>query len=263
MAATANGTETSVHANGTSGGVAPPKIHLYTNHRCPYAHRAHIALSELGLPYEETIIDLDTPRPQWYLDINPRGLVPSIKYTVPGIENEEIIYESGIVAQFLCDSFPSPLLPSTREDPTAPLRRARVNFFIDTWNSKLSSSQMGVMKAPSAEKDDKVKEWVATIEKEIEPLLANTSDKAPFFGGSTELTFAEVIVAPFLVRSFAFAKQGKYVPSSFMKMVEGLPNFSRWSKAVSEHPSVTKIYNEKESTEGFAKKYGKMMEEVK
>ena len=65
MAATTNGT----HVNGS----AQPKIHLYTNHRCPYAHRSHIALEELGLPFEETIIDLDTPRPQWYLDINPRG----------------------------------------------------------------------------------------------------------------------------------------------------------------------------------------------
>lgn len=65
MAATANGT----HTNGATS----LKIHLDTNHRCPYAHRAHIALEELGLSFEETIIDLDTPRPQWYLDINPRG----------------------------------------------------------------------------------------------------------------------------------------------------------------------------------------------
>ena len=73
-AATANGTTSTVHANGTSGGATPPKIQLYTNHRCPFAHRAHIVLEELGLPFEETIIDLDTPRPQGYLDINPRGL---------------------------------------------------------------------------------------------------------------------------------------------------------------------------------------------
>jgi glutathione S-transferase len=73
MAAATNGTLSSNHANGTSGGAAPPKIQLYTNHRCPYAHRAHIVLEELKLPFEETIIDLDTPRPQWYLDINPRG----------------------------------------------------------------------------------------------------------------------------------------------------------------------------------------------
>jgi len=30
-------------------------------------------LQELGLEFEETIIDLDTTRPQWYLDINPGG----------------------------------------------------------------------------------------------------------------------------------------------------------------------------------------------
>jgi glutathionyl-hydroquinone reductase len=48
-----------------------PKITLYTNHRCPWAHRAHIVLKELGLKYEEVIIDLDRPREKWYLDINP------------------------------------------------------------------------------------------------------------------------------------------------------------------------------------------------
>jgi len=48
-----------------------PKIKLYTNHGCPWAHRAHITLKELGLPYEEVIIDLTKPREPWYLEINP------------------------------------------------------------------------------------------------------------------------------------------------------------------------------------------------
>jgi glutathione S-transferase len=48
-----------------------PKITLYTNHKCPYAHRAHIVLKELGLEYKEVIIDLDKPREDWYLKINP------------------------------------------------------------------------------------------------------------------------------------------------------------------------------------------------
>lgn len=51
--------------------MAEPQIILYTNHRCPYAHRAHIALEELGLPFEEVIIDLTKPREPWYLKINP------------------------------------------------------------------------------------------------------------------------------------------------------------------------------------------------
>ena len=51
--------------------MAAPKIILYTNHACPWAHRAHIALRESGLQYEEVIIDLNKPREPWYLEVNP------------------------------------------------------------------------------------------------------------------------------------------------------------------------------------------------
>ena len=116
--------------NGTT-----PKIILYTNHGCPYAHRAHITLEELGLPFEEVIIDLTVPRPQWYLDINPRGLVPSVKYTAPG-QKEETITESAIVSQFFADLYPSHLLPASSDGA---LKRARINFFVDTWSTKVAS----------------------------------------------------------------------------------------------------------------------------
>jgi glutaredoxin len=51
--------------------MSAPKIILYTNRLCPWAHRAHIALKELGLDFEEVTIDLNTPREPWYLEINP------------------------------------------------------------------------------------------------------------------------------------------------------------------------------------------------
>lgn len=57
-----------------------PNIILYTNHGCPWAHRAHIALSALGLPYTESFVDLSAPRTPEYLAINPRGLVPTLSY---------------------------------------------------------------------------------------------------------------------------------------------------------------------------------------
>lgn len=111
-----------------------------------------------------------------------------MKYTVPGVYDNQIITESSTVSQFLADSFPSPFLPSTREDPTAPLRRANMQWVIDTWNSKLAPFQMSILKAPSAEKEAKVDECVAAIKKEIEPHLEGA---APFFGGSKELTYVE------------------------------------------------------------------------
>jgi glutaredoxin len=54
-----------------------PKIILYTNHACPWAHRAHIVLKELGLQYEEVIIDLSKPREPWYLEVNPASENPT------------------------------------------------------------------------------------------------------------------------------------------------------------------------------------------
>jgi hypothetical protein len=61
--------------------MAAPMIILYTNHLCPWVHRAHIALKELGLEYKEVIIDLDKPREPWYLEINPVSpLTPKKKH---------------------------------------------------------------------------------------------------------------------------------------------------------------------------------------
>ena len=67
-------------ANSTSSNGSPSperaypqeyKITLYSNRACPYAHRVHITLAELGVQYEEVNIDLDKPRDAWYLKINP------------------------------------------------------------------------------------------------------------------------------------------------------------------------------------------------
>jgi len=224
--------------NGTSKDGIPPKITLYTNHGCPWAHRAHITLKELDLPYEEVIIDLDTPREPWYLKINPRGLVPTIKFSNGIID--EIITESGIVAQFLADSFPSHLLPASHESPQAPLVRARISFFVDAWFSKVQSKLMGALIAQDDEKEAKTAEAVATIEKEIEPLL---KDAGPFFGGSEKMTMAEVLSAPFVLRLRAYSRAG-LVHESALKKLEALPNFSKWADKVTSQESVTYIWDE-------------------
>lgn len=239
----------SAHTNGASAshslanpGPTPPKITLYTNHGCPYAHRAHIALAELNLPYSEVIIDLTVPRPQWYLDLNPRGLVPTIAYNVPGLsEKDDIITESGIVAQFLADAFPGPFLPASKESPTSALERARVNFFIDAWTTKVGAHLFPLFMAAGDEGKAEVAGKIsAAVEKEIEPLLSNA---APFFNGSSEFTLAEAIIAPFLVRLYDASEDGELAPKTLAQQLDAFPNFARWAKAVRARPSVTAVYD--------------------
>lgn len=221
----------------TTNGVAP-KITLYTNHGCPWAHRAHAALKELNLPYEEVIIDLDRPRDEWYLKINPRGLVPAMRYSNGLID--EIITESGIVSQFLADAHPSHLLPASHSSPTAPLVRARIAFFVDTYFTKVNPGLFALMGASTQEeKESKANDFVKAVEKEIEPLL---KDADPFFGGSKELTMAEVLTASFIIRLFDFS-DGEIFPTSLAAALEKLPAFSKWAKASITHESVTFIWD--------------------
>lgn len=162
-----------------------PTIKLYTNYGCPWAHRAQIALAELGLEFETEIIDLSVPRTAEYLKINPRGLVPTLVY------NGEIIPESGIVSQFLVDAHPSHLLKTSNEEGGA-LQRARINFFVDAYFSKVNGNFFSILRASSKEeKEAEVEKFVAAIEKEIEPLL---QDAAPYFGGAGKFTLAEVSI---------------------------------------------------------------------
>jgi glutathione S-transferase len=157
-------------------------------------------LKELGLPYEEVIIDLSKPREPWYLEINPvcwpcppfveASLTPSKRGLVPAIDfNGEIITESGVVATFLADAYPSHVLPASGT-PEAALTRARINFFVDTWFSKVGSYFYKILLSGSEDEKAKLsQEFVEVVGKEIEPLL---KDAKPFFGGSQKVTLAEV-----------------------------------------------------------------------
>ncbi|KAI1473885.1 thioredoxin-like protein [Daldinia eschscholtzii] len=214
-----------------------PKIKLYTNHRCPWAHRVHISLAELGLPFEEEIIDLSTPRTPEYLKVNPRGLVPSIEY------NGEVLTESAIISNFLADAHPSHLLPASNA-PGGALLRAKIAFFVDTFISKANSN---FYKAQFAKTDGEVegfvKEYVDAIVKEVEPLLVNA---APFFNGSDKLTQVEVLTGSFIVRLFTLPKYD-ILPAHILTDISAkAPNFYKWGQAVSKHPSVTGIYNEED-----------------
>ncbi|RHZ45754.1 glutathione S-transferase family protein [Aspergillus thermomutatus] len=225
--------------------MSAPKITLYTNHRCPWAHRAHIALKELGLDYEEVIIDLNKPREPWYLEINPRGLVPSISY------NGNIITESAIVAQFLADAHPSHLVPPSNS-PEGALQRARIAFFVDTYFSKVQPQFMASQRASSAEDRAAAGEaLVAAIEKEIEPILSSQKGSGPFFGGSEKLTLAEVLTGSFLLRLLSFHKpEHGLLREDLPELLEKrTPAFTRWAKATVQQESVNFIWDEKSVVE--------------
>jgi len=216
------------------GSVETPEIILYTNHGCPWAHRAHIALAELNLPFKEEIIDLSTPRTPEYLAVNPRGLVPSISY------NGTIVTESAIVAQFLSDAHPSHLQKTSSEEGGA-LQRAKINFFVDAFISKVNGLSFALLRAEGGEKDEVAQKIVDAVVKEVEPLL---QDAKPFFGGSSKLTLAEVQTGSFILRLLAYPKGGLAPASLLTDLETKTPAFWKWANAVVKEKSVNYIWDE-------------------
>ncbi|KAL4952943.1 thioredoxin-like protein [Aspergillus filifer] len=233
--------------------MAAPKIILYTNHLCPWAHRAHIALKELGLEYEEVIIDLDTPREPWYLEVNPRGLVPTISY------NGTIIPESAIVAQLLADAHPSHLVPPSNT-PEGAIQRAHISFFVDTFFSKVWSQAFAAQKAANEEDRAAATEALVTaIEKnDLEGLLYPAgSGSGPFFRGAEKLTQVEVLTGSFLLRLLSLYKpQYGLLSENLPTLLETrAPKFLKWAQAVVKEESVNYIWNEENVGTRTAKKW--------
>ncbi|KAK7541825.1 glutathione-S-transferase-like protein omega 1 [Phyllosticta citricarpa] len=220
-----------------------PQITLYTFPDCPYCQRIHILLTELKLPFEEVFIDINKPREQWYLDINPRGLVPSLALAFSNtLLTHEILTESSVIAQFICDSRPSHVLPSPTSSPTAPLRRARVQLYVDAFMGKLGSQSRAVLLAEDPEA--KVRELVEGVRGDVEPLLKGCGEgEGPFLGGEGTLSLAEILTAPFLLRFYALSSRG-ILPKSFKQGLEALPHFGPWAEAVIAHPSVKENWDE-------------------
>lgn len=99
-----------------------------------------------------------------------------------------------------------------------------------------------LFEAPTKEDEEKVVEAaVAGLVSEVEPLLA---DAAPFLGGSRRLTLAEVITGPFVIRAVTLSRRGVYPESLNRLAEEKTPHFYRWAMAVSNHASITSVFDE-------------------
>ncbi|XP_043702748.1 glutathione S-transferase DHAR2-like [Telopea speciosissima] len=70
---------------------------------CPFCQRVLLALEEKKIPYEVRLINV-SDKPQWFLEANPEGKVPLIKF------EDKWIPDSDVITQLLEEKFPDPPL---------------------------------------------------------------------------------------------------------------------------------------------------------
>ena len=168
---------------------SPIQFFVLPGNTCPYVQRTHIALQELGLPFDITEVS-GMPKPDWYLRINPRGKVPALK------KDTTVIYESAICNEFLCDLANSMNTEQTLM-PSDPITRAKIRLLNDHCDNVFSKTQFTYLMNKDSEKDEELKKAMEDALKMYEDTLADT--RGPFLMGS-DFTIADLHLLPFVQR---------------------------------------------------------------
>ncbi|KAH8927829.1 hypothetical protein BT69DRAFT_1316720 [Atractiella rhizophila] len=236
-------------------------ITLYTNVLCPSAHRARLALGEVGAKWEAVEIDLFN-KPSWYKEkINPNGLVPVIQFG----ERDEArkVPESGVIVELIDSLFKEsrPLLPSD------PLERAQMRYYAQRFDDVLKLPMLGFGK------DSSVDNFLQGIE-ELQGYIAERPGK--FFSGD-ELGYwhvlflifrsrvdifpvqSDIMVAPFIARGFYFGEFGVQPMHDVFKRIESEEKykvFQEYLKNLVEHPGFKKSWSQEANVENAKERFG-------
>jgi len=206
---------------------------------CPDAARTQIVLRELGLEFD-TIEVSGRPKPDWYLNINPRGKVPAIR--IPSDDNT-VVYESAICDEYLCDYYGSQIRADDGSGesggpknlmPASPSERARIRLLNDHSHNVVGPAQFTFLMNKDASRDEELNEALnASLDTYDDALKASGG---PFLMGES-FTLTDVHFAPFFLRllvSLRHFKEYEIPGARFTRLL-------RWHDTCSARESVRAV----------------------
>lgn len=189
-------------------------LRLVSHHLCPYVQRAVIALTEKGVPYERTTIDL-AAKPAWFLTLSATGKVPLLL-----VDERAVLFESAVICEYLEETTPKPLHPAD------PLERAEHRAWIEFASGTLSDIA-GLYGAADKEAFGKKRDDLIARFDRIEGRL----DQQPYFAGQS-----------FSLVDAAFAPVFRYLDAlerlAGLALIDAAPKVQAWRAALAERPSV-------------------------
>ena len=169
--------------------------------------------------FEVTFVNL-REKPDWFLKISPHGKVPVLKV------DEEILFESNAIAEFLDETVPPRLHP---EDPMQRARNRAWTDYVPTFSGALNGiyytktredMEAGLAKSPKV------------VERLEQAIALGRGNDGPYFNGP-ELSLVDAAYAPFLQR-FVIA-------DGFLKtgLLDEFPHVQAWVDALLSNEVVT------------------------
>ncbi|KAG8435306.1 hypothetical protein GDO86_013312 [Hymenochirus boettgeri] len=208
-------------------------IRVYSMRYCPFAHRARLVLAAKGIKHD--LININTMnKPEWFLDKNPFGMVPTLENS-----RGQVIYESPIVCDYLDEVYPGKNLT-----PKDPFQKAQQKMLLEHFNKAwpLLFKIVSVKKNNSEEASDLKTEFLEKLMK-FDEVLAKK--KSPFFGGN-EVSMIDYMMWPFFERFSVF---------EVMDCLNKTLHVNMWYELMMQDPAVQAECTHPEVLLGFFKLY--------
>ncbi|XP_063987352.1 pyrimidodiazepine synthase-like [Diachasmimorpha longicaudata] len=214
----------------TKGSEAPPlqpgKLRLYSMRFCPYAQRVHLVLDQKKIPYDVVFINLGD-KPDWYLEKNPLGKVPSIE-----LPTGDILFESLLITDYLNEAHAQSNLY-----PDDPLLKAKDKLLIERFNSVISLMYKLYLE-PSVDRElfEEALKGLEIFDREL------GKRGTPFFGGNKP-GMLDLMIWPWCERADLIrilrGEQYAIPRERFLRLLQ-------WKSAMKDDPSVKISYLEPE-----------------
>jgi len=220
------------------------------------SQKVRLVLAEKGLAYASRIMAVREREhlSDWYLAINPNGVVPAM------LHNGQPVIDSSVICEYLEEVFPEPpLAPRTaigraqmrgwmryfEEVPTTAIRVPSFNVFKGVHRASLGEDAFSALTeklplrkhfyrqmGPNGFDQDKTEEAMERLRACLTRVSDALSDGRPFLLGDG-YTIADILLVPTVVR---------LEDLGLSHVWDDLPNITRWYAAVQARPSFAIAY---------------------
>ncbi|KAL0970121.1 hypothetical protein UPYG_G00237450 [Umbra pygmaea] len=214
------------------GPLAKGQIRIYSMRFCPFAQRTRILLNAKGIKHEIVNINLKD-KPDWYLQKNPLGLVPTLE-TPSG----EVVYESLITSEYLDEVY-----GDIKLIPADPFKKAQQKMLLEDYSKMIPL----FYKIPTAKKNG---EDILVMEEELKNKFVKlnkelVNKKTKFFGGDA-ITMIDYMIWPWFERLDMYGVK---------HCLDSSPDLKDWAERMSQDPAVRATMHPIESHKAFWNSY--------
>ncbi|XP_031162938.1 glutathione S-transferase omega-1 [Sander lucioperca] len=207
-------------------------IRLYSMRFCPFAQRTRLVLSAKGIKHDTININLKD-KPDWFLERNPLGLVPTLE-TPAG----EVIYESPITCDYLDEVYPEKKLL-----PSSPFGKAQQKMMLELF-SKITPY---FYKIPMGRKNGQdVSELEAELKEKLSKLNEDLVNKKTKYFGGDSITMIDYMMWPWFERLEVF---------ELKHCLDSTPELKKWTERMLDDAAVKATMHSVDNYKAFYKTY--------